>query len=63
VGGYRVVYVVVLTVVVSAEVTVAVRVAVPDCSRLLQNSSASDVCPTNASRPHFSTERLVSEKL
>jgi len=60
VGGYKVVYVVVFTVVVCPEVIVAVRVAVPDLNRLLQKSSASEVCPTKASRPHFSTGRLVS---
>jgi predicted sugar kinase len=60
VGGYSVVYVVVLTVVVSPVVIVAVLVAVPDCNRLLQKSNASEVCPTNASRPHFSTGSLIS---
>lgn len=53
-------YTVVLTVVVSPAVIVAVFVAVPDCNRLLQKSSASEVCPTNASKPHFSTGGIVS---
>jgi hypothetical protein len=59
VGGYRVVIDVIVAVVVSAEVIVAVRVAVPDRRRLLQNRNASEVCPTKASRPHFSTITLL----
>jgi hypothetical protein len=63
VGGYRVVNDVIVAVVVSAEVIVAVRVAVPDCSKLLQKRSASEVCPTKASRPHFSTIVRLDTKL
>ena len=52
VGGYRVVQTVVLVVVVSREVYVDVRTAVPPFKMLLQNSNASEVWPMKASRPH-----------
>ena len=42
-GGYNVVMTVVRVVVVELVVTVAVLVAVPDLSKLLQNNSASEV--------------------
>jgi hypothetical protein len=48
-----VVFLVVVVVVVYPFVTVAV--AVPERRMLLQNSAASDVCPSNASNPQSPT--------
>lgn len=55
VGGYRVVMTVTRVVVVSREVYVAVKVAVPPLSMLLQNRDASASCPIKASNPHLPT--------
>ena len=55
VGGYKVVMTVVRIVVVSREVYVDVRVAVPPFRMLLQNRDASAVCPIKASNPHLAT--------
>lgn len=54
-GGDIVVTTVLVVVVVALAVYVVVVVAVPPFKMLLQNINASDVWPTNASNPHFST--------
>jgi hypothetical protein len=60
-GGYKVVITVVLVVVVTPVVKVVVIVAVPLFRILLQNNKASEVCPTKASSPHFSTEATLAD--
>jgi hypothetical protein len=52
---------VVFVVSVSRFVDVTVCVAVPPLRMLLQNNSASAVCPTKESRPHSETIEFVSE--
>lgn len=53
---------VVFTVVVDPTVAVAVCVYVPDFRMLLHNKSASEVWPTNESKPHSET-KLVSKHM
>lgn len=50
--------IVVFVVVVSRDVYVVVKVAVPPFRMLLQKSSASEVCPSKASSPHLLTRTL-----
>jgi hypothetical protein len=60
--GLTVVVIFLVVVVVVVYLLVTVAVAVPDLRMLLQNRSASEVWPSNASRPQSSTDVRISSQ-